>query len=660
MYARTIAAALLLSITAAAQGPDGSERLYQAIRNDDLATLRTLVREADIDTRDRQGQTPLMLAAAFGSVDAVRLLLTQGADVRAVSTGGVTALHWAATNPAKVRLLLDAGADVNAVSQIGRTPLIVAASANGSAEAVRLLLAKGAKVNVADDIGTTPISTAAIVDDSEVVKLLLDNGADANRQVTTGPAGTPLIGTPLMGAATNGNLDIVRTLLDRGADPKAVSADSPATVKNGPIQFGRVTALHFAVLSGNPEVVRRLLAAGAPVDAADIRGMTPLMLAIATDRPDLSTIRLLLDAGASASARSKVNETAIDWARKFNHPDVLAALKLAPGNARAAAHATVPATAAQAPTPQVAVERSLPLMRESSARMLTNGGCVACHAQPLTGIAVKLANTRGWTTATADPETSVAFTTLTALSAPLTQLRDGGGLPDSLVYVAWLAATAGMGPTRTTDALLHYLAAKQRRDGRWEGIGGTRAPMQDGNFSRTALSIRALTAYATPARRAEYTARTQRAAAWLASQQPRSNEDRVMQLLGLHWAGAEPKLRERRVRELLASQRADGGWAQTPYLESDAYATGQALFTLRQLGVPAIDRALQQGTAYLRRTQAGDGTWHVVNRAMKVQPYFEGGFPHGHDQWISHAGTAWAVMGLASAGLDAAPASAAR
>ena len=47
---------------------------------------------------------------------------------------------------------------------------------------------------------------------------------------------------------------------------------------------------------------------------------------------------------------------------------------------------------------------------------------------------------------------------------------------------------------------------------------------------------------------------------------------------------AEPKLRERRVQELLASQRADGGWAQTPYLESDPYATGQGQFTLT--GVP--------------------------------------------------------------------------
>jgi hypothetical protein len=39
----------------------------------------------------------------------------------------------------------------------------------------------------------------------------------------------------------------------------------------------------------------------------------------------------------------------------------------------------------------------------------------------------------------------------------------------------------------------------------------------------------------------------------------------------------------------------------------------------------------------------------VRSRAMKIQPYFESGFPYGHDQWISHAATAWATMGLAAA-----------
>ena len=72
-----------------------------------------------------------------------------------------------------------------------------------------------------------------------------------------------------------------------------------------------------------------------------------------------------------------------------------------------------------------------------------------------------------------------------------------------------------------------------------------------------------------------------------------------MQLLGLLWAKAEPKLRGTRVRELLALQRPDGGWAQTPSFQSDAYATGQVLYTLRQLDMPTAGAALQRGTAYL-------------------------------------------------------------
>ena len=118
-----------------------------------------------------------------------------------------------------------------------------------------------------------------------------------------------------------------------------------------------------------------------------------------------------------------------------------------------------------------------------------------------------------------------------------------------------------------------------------------------------------------------------------------------MQLLGLRWA-SEAGSTVRRRQELLDLQRRDGGWSQTPFLESDAYATGQALYALHEVGVPASNPVMQRGVAFLLRTQRQDGSWHVVNRAMKIQPYFESGFPYGHDQWISHAGTAWGVIGL--------------
>ena len=56
--------------------------------------------------------------------------------------------------------------------------------------------------------------------------------------------------------------------------------------------------------------------------------------------------------------------------------------------------------------------------------------------------------------------------------------------------------------------------------------------------------------------------------------------------------------------------------------------------------------AYRRGVDYLMRKQEADGSWHVRTRAFGFQPYFESGFPHGHDQWISMAATAWSAMAL--------------
>ena len=80
---------------------------------------------------------------------------------------------------------------------------------------------------------------------------------------------------------------------------------------------------------------------------------------------------------------------------------------------------------------------------------------------------------------------------------------------------------------------------------------------------------------------------------------------------------------------------------------SDAYATGEALYALNSAGkMPAADPVYAKGVKYLLNTQAADGSWHVKTRSIWIQPYFESGFPYGHDQWISAAGTSWATMAL--------------
>ena len=82
---------------------------------------------------------------------------------------------------------------------------------------------------------------------------------------------------------------------------------------------------------------------------------------------------------------------------------------------------------------------------------------------------------------------------------------------------------------------------------------------------------------------------------------------------------------------------------------SDAFGTGVALYALRQSGMKPQDEAYQRGVRFLLLTQRDNGSWHVASRAPKVQPYFQSGFPHNHDQWISAAATAWAVAALSEA-----------
>jgi hypothetical protein len=121
----------------------------------------------------------------------------------------------------------------------------------------------------------------------------------------------------------------------------------------------------------------------------------------------------------------------------------------------------------------------------------------------------------------------------------------------------------------------------------------------------------------------------------------------VFHLLGLRWTGAPNDSLQAAARGLIAAQRSDGGWSQLSTLDSDAYATGQALYALAETGtLPTTDPAFARGVKFLIDTQLADGSWFVRSRAIALQPLFESGFPHGRDQWISAAGTNWATLAL--------------
>ena len=119
-----------------------------------------------------------------------------------------------------------------------------------------------------------------------------------------------------------------------------------------------------------------------------------------------------------------------------------------------------------------------------------------------------------------------------------------------------------------------------------------------------------------------------------------------MQLLGLAWGRASAATIRKPVKALLSLQRPDGGWAQLAGVETDAYATGQALVALQTAGHGVSSPEYQRGIGFLLRTQYQDGSWLVRTRTFPVQPPKDSGFPHGAHQWISAAGTSWAAMAL--------------
>ncbi|MCU1382618.1 MAG: Ankyrin [Acidobacteria bacterium] len=639
---------LIAAAPAAAPQPPGGPAVdrYQAIRTGDLPRLKTLVTTPeDANARGPLGSTPLMDAAVAGSVEAMALLIEHGADVNAQNPFGTTALMMSATDIAKVRLLLDRGADVNRASKQGRTALFVAAMSEPSAAIVKLLIAKGADVRAKDAFQNTMLTAAAYGNDLATIRLMLDAGIDVNAAGITNV-------TPLLGAAYHGNAEAVRLLLSKGARANTVAkvpilfpGDQP---KSGPVSITDISPLLAAASGESADLVKALVDAGADVNARDGRGMTPLMLAVATNHQNPAVIRLLLARGADATVQSKVGETAADWARKLAAP---AGLQLLHTSRLQPIAAAVAAPAAASIDARAAAERGLALLETSSQKFFEASGCVSCHHQNITGFAAGEARTRG---VRFDPKASAARVDMLKDGPPPQLLLERMDINVPEIFASALVALAAenVPPNPVTDMIAANLAATQAADGSWHiqnGLGH-RPPSAEGAISRTAMCIRSLAVYGAPGRRGEMTARIGKARQWLAAAKPLTSEDGNMQLLGLYWADGNAAALKPLSAAILARQQPDGAWRQHDGVATDAYATGQSLYALAKAGgVPPTDAAYQRGVDYLLATQNANGSWRVTSRAPKFQAFFNSGFPYGGDQWISAWATGWATMALTQA-----------
>jgi uncharacterized protein len=257
-------------------------------------------------------------------------------------------------NPEVIQFLIDNGAEVNKTNQLvgtqtarmanssfGRTPLISAAESNPNPEVLEVLIKAGADLNVTRNDTALLMLALMFNENPEVAYTLIERGADVNGQEYYG-------NFPLKIAVLTNDLKLAKALLEAGADSSVRSWDARGgqfarmdTVfahlqsvemtdlliqygaeMNPDTSFAEVnymlyplskTPLMFVVeYNSNPEILKRLLEAGANVNAVDMKGKTALMLA-AQIRKSPEFIEVLLEYGADTSIVDTEGKTAADY-----------------------------------------------------------------------------------------------------------------------------------------------------------------------------------------------------------------------------------------------------------------------------------------------------------------------------------------------------------
>jgi hypothetical protein len=304
-------------------------------------------------------------------------------------------------------------------------------------------------------------------------------------------------------------------------------------------------------------------------------------------------------------------------------------------------------------TIRTSILRSLPLLEKGARGSMTERKqCFTCHNQGLPILALSLAKSRGFAIDETHLDEQMTFIA-DFLSRNRGKYLDGsgtGGRADTAGYALW-ALSAGGWKNRPdsedpTAAVAQYLLGYQADQGHWTAASH-RPPTENSPFTTTFLAARGLKFFGTSEPSSRIDTRLAAARDWLRKTAPKETEDHVFRIRALALLGESNDDVLAARDTLLQMQRQDGGWAQLSELESDPYATATVLAAIHQsASVPTDHEAYQSGLRFLLKTQQADGSWHVVSRSKPFQTYFESGYPHGKDQFISIAAGSWATMAL--------------
>jgi hypothetical protein len=294
-----------------------------------------------------------------------------------------------------------------------------------------------------------------------------------------------------------------------------------------------------------------------------------------------------------------------------------------------------------------AIERALPLLEQGAAGSADQRTCFTCHNQALPILALAEARQRGFTVDQQNLDRQLLHTWKHLERGREAYLAGNGqgGQVITAGYALWALEAGGHDRDDVTSAVTAYLLQYQNDKDHWSHPG-KRPPSSGSDFTTTYVALRGLAAFGTDEQQETINQRTATIKYWLLAQPSAETEDMVFRLWSLDYV-ADDELARKLTNELVAQQREDGGWAQRDDMDSDAYASGSVLTVLLQAQrLSPRHPAILRGIRYLLQTQGDDGSWHVVTRAEPFQTYYESGFPHGKDQFISMSASSWAALAL--------------
>lgn len=294
---------------------------------------------------------------------------------------------------------------------------------------------------------------------------------------------------------------------------------------------------------------------------------------------------------------------------------------------------------------KAAINRGLSFLAKDSTEWRKSKKCFECHHAPFTIWALNEGKKRGY----AVDEDVLTETTSWVLGEDFLArlLKESPEQKEIVFNEAPLFLALGLEAGDTRDAqdglkkLLTSVVNDQQTDGSWKRVNESR-PILSSPDTLTTLAILALSAPNAPDLGPDAKSAQERALQWLITVKPDDElQPTVLRLILWRRLGRPESDWKPIEQQLRGLQKDDGGWGQSPLANSDAYATGQALYALAEAGVAKDDTAIRRAQAFLAKSQREDGSWEITSRAImangKVATKFEP---------ITHAASAWAVMGL--------------